>query len=348
MAAKLPKQPTLRTISELSGLAIPTVSRALNNAPDIGAKTKSRVHQIARDIGYVPNRAGLRLRTGKTNVISLVLGTDNEVTDHTGQLVSSIARALRDTRYHMIVTPYFPQEDPLRPVRYIVETRSADAVILNRIETVDARIDYLTERGFPFVTYGRTDTCAGQPFFDFDNMSFGRIAAQTLIRAGRRRIALLAPPLQQSYAQHMLTGAQAVLNGAGLSLDVIAGINSDDAGHVLRDGVAGYLGRMPQTDGLICPSTTAAIAAVVGCERQGRVIGETVDVFAKEAIPFLEYFRPQLKSVIEDVAEAGTFLARAAIQAIEQPDLPPLQRLVEAKPIGDPTGYTNTGQQSHR
>ena len=53
--------------------AVPTVSRALNDAPDIGEATKRRVQELAEKIGYRPNRAGLRLRTGKTNVIALVL-----------------------------------------------------------------------------------------------------------------------------------------------------------------------------------------------------------------------------------------------------------------------------------
>ena len=57
--------PTLKDIAQLSGLAVPTVSRALSGASDIGMKTRERVRKIADEIGYVPNRAGLRLRTGK-------------------------------------------------------------------------------------------------------------------------------------------------------------------------------------------------------------------------------------------------------------------------------------------
>ena len=44
-------RPTLRTIADLSGLAVPTVSRALNDAPDIGKETKKRVREIADRIG---------------------------------------------------------------------------------------------------------------------------------------------------------------------------------------------------------------------------------------------------------------------------------------------------------
>jgi len=72
LSAALPagQKPTLKTIAQMSGLAVPTVSRALNDAPDIGSETKKTIRRIADEIGYVPNRAGVRLRTGRTNVIS--------------------------------------------------------------------------------------------------------------------------------------------------------------------------------------------------------------------------------------------------------------------------------------
>ena len=127
---KTKDRPTLKTIAELSGLAVPTVSRALNDAPDIGQATKDKVRRIAADIGYRPNRAGLRLRTGKTNVIALILSTEHDIMNHTARLITSIAAATRNTPYHMIVTPYFPDQDPMEPVRYVTETGSADGIII--------------------------------------------------------------------------------------------------------------------------------------------------------------------------------------------------------------------------
>ena len=54
------ERPTLKTIAYMTGLGITTVSRALKDAPDIGAETKERVRLIARQIGYQPNRAGVK------------------------------------------------------------------------------------------------------------------------------------------------------------------------------------------------------------------------------------------------------------------------------------------------
>lgn len=315
-----------------------TVSRALNDAPDIKSDTKRRVREIARQIGYVPDRAGVRLRTGKTNVISLVLGTDSDVTDHTGQLVSSIARVLRDTPYHMIVTPYAPQEDPMQPVRYIAETGSADAIILNRIQHDDPRCDYLRERGVPFVTYGRTQNCATEAYFDFDNGYFGKIAAEELVKAERKNIAIIAPPMDQNYARHMTEAARKQLAKNGLQLIVMPGATSDDQSAKMREAVTKLLIDEPDLDGLICPSTTSSIAATVAIEASGRELGSDIDLFAKEAIPFLRHFRNEIMTVTENVAEAGAFLAQAAIAQIKDPSAPLMQKLVAAQ-MPDDTSY---------
>jgi len=84
-------RPTLKTIAAETGLAIATVSRALKDASDISEDTKKRVRETAERLGYRPNRAGVRLRTGKTNVIALVLSTEADVMNHTSKLIYSIA-----------------------------------------------------------------------------------------------------------------------------------------------------------------------------------------------------------------------------------------------------------------
>ena len=90
----------------MTGLGVTTVSRALKDAPEIGAETGERVQLVARQIGYRPNRAGVRLRTGKTNVISLVLNTEEEIIGFVSDMIYGISEELAATPYHLIVTPY--------------------------------------------------------------------------------------------------------------------------------------------------------------------------------------------------------------------------------------------------
>jgi LacI family transcriptional regulator len=320
-------KPTLKTISRLSGLAVPTVSRALNDAPDIGQETKKLVRRIADEIGYIPNRAGVRLRTGRTNVLSLVLSTEHDVMNHTARLISSVAGALQGTPYHLVITPYFPSDDPMKPIRYIVETGSADAVIFNQTMPQDPRVAYLMEQGFPFATHGRDDWCDRHPYFDFDNEAFAAMAVHHLARIGRRHLILLAPPADQNYGADTLRGAHRAAAEAGVTLTVADGVTSDGASADIRTAMTRILRADPAADGIICCSTASTMATVAALESLGRHLGQDIDIIAKEAIPFLQLFRKEIIAVAEDVKAAGEFLARAAIQAIREPDLPPLQGL---------------------
>lgn len=321
------ERPTLKTIARLSGLAVPTVSRALSDAPDIGQKTKDRVQEIAREIGYRRDRAAVRLRTGKTNVIALVIGAGRDAMNHTSHLISAIALELRGTPYHVIVMPYFEDESPMKPIRYIVETGSADGIVLNRIQAQDERMTYLNKIGFPVVMHGRTDDCAKYPYFDFDNITYGKICIEILAEKGRRHVLMVAPPLDQNYSQHMIKGARDAAQKLGLKFEVLADSNSDSEVGLVRTAVREHLAKAKAIDAIIGASPASTMATILGAEDNGRVIGQDIDVVAKEATRMLNAFRPEITVIHEDFFEAGRFVARALVHRIENPDEPPMQHL---------------------
>ena len=321
-------RPTLKTISKETGLAVATVSRALNDAPDIGQDTKKRVHEVARQLGYRPNRAGVRLRTGKTNVISLVISTQHEmVNQHTGRLISSIAGALRNTPYHMIVTPYFPSEDVMEPINYILETGSADAIIINQTEEKDRRIRHLMDQKFPFVTHGRTMWADEHAYFDFDNYRFAQIGVSQFVRRGRRNIAVLAPPSDQYYAHHIVQGALDAGKAHDIEVTILDGATSDSTPEEIEEAIIAYRRANPELDAILSPSTLACMSITTAMETFGLRVGRDYDVFGKQTGRFLEQYRPGILSVIEDVHKTGEFLARAALHRISHPDAAPMQEL---------------------
>jgi len=320
-------KPTLKTIAGLTGLAVPTVSRALSGAEDINIDTRARVRAVADQIGYVPNRAGVRLRTGRTNVISLVMSTEHDVMNHTAKLISSVAGGLRNTPFHLNITPYFIDEDPMKPIRYIVESGSADAVIFNQIMPEDPRVRYLLDRNFPFATHGRSAWSNTHAWFDFDNRAFGALGVRSLATRGRKRLLLIAPPMDQSYALEMLGGCQDAAQAAGVDLIVQKDVTSDTPVDLIEARMNAIFADSQRPDGVICGSTNAALAAVASIETCGLVLGDSVDVYAKEAITFLRRIRPRILAISEDVAAAGDFLARAAMARVRHPDADPMQRL---------------------
>ncbi len=101
-------------------------------------ETRRRVAEAAAQLGYVPDRAGVRLRTGKTNVVALVLDGAGDSLEFAGKLILGIGAGMRGTRYHLTVTPQFAPARSLDAVRYILENRSADGVILTHTGPRDA------------------------------------------------------------------------------------------------------------------------------------------------------------------------------------------------------------------
>lgn len=322
-----PRKPTLKTIAGLTGLAVPTVSRALAGADDISLDTRARVRAVADEIGYVPNRAGVRLRTGRTNVISLVLSTEHDVMNHTARLISSVAGGLRNSPFHLNITPYFKDENPMKPIRYIVESGSADAVIFNQIQPEDPRIRYLMDRGFPFATHGRSDWCDGHAWFDFDNDAFGRLGVRSLAARGRRRLVLIAPPRDQTYAIAMIDGTVAQAKSAGVDLTVLDDVTSDSPVDTIEARLTALLSDPKSVDGIITGSTNAALATIAAAAAGNRTLGGDLDIFSKEAIRFLRRIHPRILAVSEDVAAAGDFLARAAMAGVRHPAAAPMQHL---------------------
>lgn len=311
------ERPTLKTIAAETGLAIATVSRALKDAPDIGEETKKRVRETALRLGYRQNRAAVRLRTGKTNVIALILSTESDVMNHTSKLLNSIAEALRGTAYHLVVMPFFPDQDPLDTVRYIVETESADGIILNQTKPDDPRIRYMVDHGFPFATHGRTDMGLDHPYFDYDNETFGRLAVEALAKRGRKHILMVAPPRNHMYARHMILGAVEAAGARGLTFEICTTVSSDSPAADVEAALTARFGQANRPDAIITGSTNSAIAGVTGAENAGMVLARDFDLVSKEAIRFLHRFRKDMIVVHEDVGRAGNFLARAIMAAIE-------------------------------
>lgn len=220
-------KPTLKTIAAVTGLTTATVSRALNDAGDISQATKLRVRAAAAEVGYQLDRAGLRLRTGKSRSIALILNMEDEILGVVSPLVAGAAEVLDAAGYSLIIVPETPQKDPLEAVREVLGSNTADGIILTRSQPFDHRVALLTELQVPFVTYGRTLMDLEHAYVDFDNDQYAFRAVSKLVALKRRRLALLAPPGHLTFHFHMFQGFRRGLEEFGCEEIVLDRINLD-------------------------------------------------------------------------------------------------------------------------
>jgi LacI family transcriptional regulator len=310
------KRPTLRSLAAITGLGISTVSQALRNSPVIAEETRKRVQLAAQQAGYRPNRAGVRLRTGKTNVITVVLNPQDEGSGFFADFVFGISNGLAGTPYHLVVTPY-SLEDPMVPIRYIVETSSADGVIMSRAQPNDPRARFLHENNIPFATHGRTDLNFAHPYHDYDNEAYAYKAMEILKQRGRKRIALLGPPHELSYHIHTNRGFERGLRDFGLEAFPIGSADIDQSLESIRQ-LGQDLAQMENgPDGIVCSGVTAAVVFAKGAEDGGKEIGRDFDIVSKHTTTLIAVTGPKIISIPEDFRMAGFRLAKLLIQSID-------------------------------
>jgi LacI family transcriptional regulator len=309
-------KPTLKTIAELTGLAVTTVSRALADAPQIALETRVRVRQVAEQIGYMPDRAAQRLRTGRTNVISLVLDPHEEILGYATSIIDGLSKALRGTAYHLIITPHFPDTPQIDPVRHIVRNRMADGIIFTRTEPADERVKLLMETNFPFICHGRTELATPHPYVDYDNYGFAYRAARKLIAAGAKKLSIILPPERFTFAHHMRHGFMTAVREEGVGFDIAKDVTLDSKSDEIRDYIYHQMGQPNRPDGYICGGEVSALA-VMGCAYDYRLeLGKDLYLVAKQTSGLFDQVRPRVETIYEDLSEAGLLMGRLLLRRI--------------------------------
>lgn len=328
-------KPTLKTIAEMTGLAITTVSRALGNAPQISETTRQRVHEVAASIGYMPDRAAQRLKTGRTNVISVLLDPHEEILGFGTSIMHGLARALQGTPYHLIVTPNFLDGSNIDAVNYIIRNGMADGLIFSRTEPFDPRVRLLLEKDFPFVTHGRTEFSTPHPYVDYDNVAFAYAATRRLIAKGRRKVTIILPPKRLTFHQHMLHGFMKAVREAGVAYEIPEGLHLDSPADAIRDHVRRRSAEPDPPDGFACPGEVSALATITGMSDNGFSLGTEYDIVAKQTSRLLTQIQPKVETIYEDLTAAGEAMGRLLLRRIA--GAPPEDlHLLQAPQLGFP------------
>ncbi|MCU4651390.1 LacI family DNA-binding transcriptional regulator [Roseibacterium sp. SDUM158016] len=310
-------KPTLRTIAQATGFSVATVSRALADDPRIAARTRATVAEAAKRLGYIPDRAARRLRTGRTQVVTLLLNTEHEFLGFTHEFLSGITEALRGTGYAVTVVPDDPGDNRLAPVRTILRNNLADGILFTRTECFDPRVRLLMEAGFPFVSHGRTEFTTPHPFVDFDNEAFARAAVARLVAKGRRRLSMILPDEKFTFCQHLRYGFLSAAREAGVCHEVVAGVTLDSDRERMAVALKQALAGPEAPDGFVCVGEVTALVTMAALTDTGMTPGIDADIIAKRASPIFDNIRPRIDTVFEDLRATGNAMGQMLLRRME-------------------------------
>jgi len=322
------QRPTLATIAELTGLSMSTISLSLRGGGNLREETKQRIAEAARQIGYVPDRAGVRLRTGKTNVIALVLDGQGDSIDFARRMIQGIGAGLKGSRYHLTVMPTFDAQESISTIRYICESRAADGIIITHTTPRDPRVQLLADGELPFVCHGRTEFFTPHAWHDFDAEGFVRLGLRRLAERGCRNVMMFSADDSTTHshtirrifhaglAEHGMTGRQVLPNEYA----------SGEIAPVRAFGMA--LARAAERpDGILVDFEIHALALASGLRDGGVILGKELHMVSKQNSDLLASIFPMVDGVVEDVHAEGVELTRLLLRRIEGEEAIALQTL---------------------
>jgi LacI family transcriptional regulator len=309
-------------LSELArhlDLSTSTVSRALNGYSDVSAATRARVEEAALRLGYTPHPAGLKLRTGRTDMIAVILPRPQVqfATPFFLEILTGVDEVLSPTRFELIVTAVRERDDETTTFRRIVESRRVDALIFGRTRTRDARIAYLIERSMPFVALGRSGNDRRFAFIDIDHETSGRQAAERLARAGHRRIALVNTLHEFNYSRLCAKGFVAGLAAAGIAADAALMVNADMTEESGFDAMSRLLRVAPRPTAVACGNDMLAFGVLRAIRSAGLEPGRDVAVIGCDDHPLSRTTAPPLTTFAAPVRAAGAEAARMLLKLLD-------------------------------
>ena len=306
----------VRTIAQELGIAVSTVSRALNNAPDVSKETSERVLQKCRELGYQPNRAGRRLRRQKgIDIVGYLLTpvedrfADPMILDTLMGLNEALSSQFIDLTVHLSRSA----EDEIRTLKNMVEHNVVDAIVLGRTRTQDERIAYLESIGFRYATLGQTACTHAYRHLDIDNREAARTATELLLNAGYRKLTLITPSAELSYAKMQAEGYRQALQSAGL--DRAANIACVNFSSQSAQTIAAALLAKGAADAFVCGNDVFAAGVYSAVENLGLVVGADIGVTGFGANSSGQHLQPALTTFDPPMLAAGRRLAHLLLDS---------------------------------
>lgn len=327
------QRPTIKTIAQDTGLSIATVSKALNNSPQVRPETRELVLKSAARVGYELNLHGVQLRTGKTYQVAAVMtapapGQSEWEGVEYAQLLSGISFALDNTPYRVALHPVRNFEESQAAVRQIVTMRKADGIIVSGTRADDPRVRFMQEADFPFVTYGMTLDNAPHAYVDQDNRRMILDAVERLVARGHRRIALINPAPDLTYAIIRLAAYREALDRAGLAYDPELVAQGRLIPAFGREHVMAMSALADPPTAYLCANESSALGALSGFHARGLVHGRDAVINATDDLNISAYFAPPITTYFMPISIPSALLGKFILQRLEGEPVENLQSLL--------------------
>ena len=300
-------QVTLKSVASRANVSYQTVSKVLNGKLEVSPETKQRILEAASDLGYRPNQIARNMRVQRSFMIgySWVQVAPDQVNQILDQFLTSMVREAEAAGYHLL--PFQFKEGRVDDYRELIDTGRVDGFVLSSVNYDDPRIEFLMERNFPFVAFGRSNPELDFPYVDVDGADGLRQATEHLIQRGHQRIAAVAWPIDSRVGNDRMLGYFQAMKSTGLDVNP-KWIERGEGSFEFGREAALRLFDLPADEratSLVALNDTQAIGALHAMRERGIEVGRDFAIVGFDDAPTSQYLIPPLTTIRQPIREAG-------------------------------------------
>ncbi len=292
------KVPTIKVIAKKLGLSASTVSRALNDHPSIGLKTKTLVKQLAKDLGYEPNQTAIFFQKRKTFTIGVVLPKLSET--FFSEAISGIEDFASMNKYIVFLGQSHDDEEREKKIIESMKNHRVDGIIssISKNTTNYAHFEMLKKYDIPIVFFDCIPPIENINSVECDMVEGTIKAVSFLLKKGYRNIGLINGPHKLLASQQRLEGYRIAINKNRLKFDPNLVINTDLSTKGTHDAMAEFFSHKRTPTGIITFNDYVALDAAQFAFQRNKTIGKDISFVSYANLPINSYMAyPPLASI---------------------------------------------------
>ncbi len=284
------KKITIYQVAQRAGVAISTVSRVLNNSPNVSEKTKEKVNEAITALNFRPQVSARKLASREPQMLAIA------VPSFTTPYYTEILKGVKDEIQDMdldIVIYNTGSRNPREGIENFFYRGTADAVITISIHFTETIHSHFQASAIPVVLIGSSHP--EYDFFELNNRKGGFMAGEHLIKQGYQRLGMIKPVLDTKTSKERENGYIDALKEFKMPIEnqlFITGESSKHAGFTEEAGFEAIYkyDRMDDfPDAIFCSNDTQAIGAYHALRKLGLRIPDDIALMGYDNIKFAKY-----------------------------------------------------------
>jgi LacI family transcriptional regulator len=315
---------TIKEVAEAAGVSTQTVSRVINNRPDVAPGTFERVQQVISDTGYSPNLFARGLTQGRSHTLGVVAyGLEyfgpSRVLTGIEQQAAGMGYAISLNLIHE------PETSDVEQLLSSLFSRQVDGIIWAVPDVGDNRVWSNvagTDHPVPVLLVGGM---AGQSLLGsigIDNRAIGRLATEHLLLGGARRVGIITGPMNWWEARQRQLGWRETLQEQGLPASERQVVNGDWGATSGEEGLYRLLEQEPDLDAVFASNDQMALGVLHAAHRLGRAVPDELSVVGVDNMAEASHFWPALTTVDQPLRDAGALAVHEIDGAIRRAGSP--------------------------